>query len=57
MHGSSTSNQPGIYGTKGVPSDTTVPSNRFRAISWSDSEYNLWLFGGALYTTDNSYRM
>ncbi|MFX1276697.1 MAG: kelch repeat-containing protein [Promethearchaeota archaeon] len=37
----------GIYGTKGVPSLITCPGSREGAVSWTDSNDNLWLFGGA----------
>jgi N-acetylneuraminic acid mutarotase len=39
-------NQPGVYGTKGVPSMTNVPGSRTGAVSWIDSSGSLWLFGG-----------
>jgi N-acetylneuraminic acid mutarotase len=44
--GSDSLDQPGIYGTKGVPSPTNVPGGRYEAISWVDSSGKLWLFGG-----------
>jgi N-acetylneuraminic acid mutarotase len=46
MSGSNTVNQPGVYGTKGVPASIDVPGGRIRAVSWTDSSGNLWLFGG-----------
>lgn len=36
----------GIYGTKGVASNTNVPGGRWGAVAWTDSAGNLWLFGG-----------
>lgn len=39
-------NQVGVYGTQGVPSETTTPGGRDSASSWIDSKGNLWLFGG-----------
>ncbi|MFX1276261.1 MAG: kelch repeat-containing protein [Promethearchaeota archaeon] len=36
----------GVYGTKGVPGLITYPGSREGAISWTDSNDNLWLFGG-----------
>ena len=38
--------QPGIYGTLGVPAPGNVPGARVDANSWADSSGNLWLFGG-----------
>jgi N-acetylneuraminic acid mutarotase len=46
MGGSSTVNQPGVYGTLGTPSAGNIPSARECAVGWSDSKGNLWLFGG-----------
>jgi Galactose oxidase, central domain len=44
--GGTNDNQPGSYGTKGVPSSTNVPGSRSGAVSWIDRSGNLWLFGG-----------
>jgi N-acetylneuraminic acid mutarotase len=49
MSGSSTGNQPGVYGTLGTPAAGNVPGSRFYASSWTDSSGNLWLFGGLGY--------
>jgi len=38
-----------IYGSLGNSTKTTTPGVRFRAVSWIDSDDNLWLFGGAGY--------
>ena len=38
--------QPGIYGAEGVPATTNVPGGRYSAVSWTDGNGNLWLFGG-----------
>jgi N-acetylneuraminic acid mutarotase len=46
MGGSNAVNQPGVYGTKGVPAAGNVPGARYEAASWTDSSGNLWLFGG-----------
>jgi N-acetylneuraminic acid mutarotase len=46
MSGSNTVNQPGVYGTKGVPAAGNVPGARDVAVSWMDLSGNLWLFGG-----------
>jgi hypothetical protein len=47
MSGSNTINQRGIYGTQGIPSNTSIPGSRRQPASWTDKENNLWLFGGA----------
>jgi hypothetical protein len=46
MGGSSTGNQPGIYGTQGVAAPGNIPGGRLQAVSWTDSSGNFWLFGG-----------
>jgi len=38
--------QPGVYGTKGEADPANVPGARYSAPSWTDSNGNLWLFGG-----------
>ena len=38
--------QPGIYGTLGVPSVTSIPGSRYDAATWVDPQGNFWLFGG-----------
>ena len=37
---------PGVYGTLGVASATNAPGGRYQAVSWTDKQGNLWLFGG-----------
>ena len=44
--GSNSLNQPGVYGTQGVPSASNTPGPRMWASSWTDVAGNLWLFGG-----------
>jgi Galactose oxidase, central domain len=46
VSGSSTCNQPGIYGTLGQPAAANAPGGKFGAAGWVDSSGNLWLFGG-----------
>jgi hypothetical protein len=46
IKGSSTGNQTGIYGTKGIPASTNGPGSRYGATSWTDTHDQLWLFGG-----------
>ena len=36
----------GAYGALGTPSQTSLPGGRLYATSWTDSQGNLWLFGG-----------
>jgi N-acetylneuraminic acid mutarotase len=50
MSGSSEVNystgQPGVYGTLGTPASGNTPGGRAKAVSWTDTKGNLWLFGG-----------
>ena len=46
VSGSNTGTQMGTYGTKGTAALSNVPGARERAVSWIDSQGNLWLFGG-----------
>jgi N-acetylneuraminic acid mutarotase len=46
MGGSSTSNQPPVYGTLGTPAAGNVPGGRDIVANWTDSNGHLWLFGG-----------
>jgi N-acetylneuraminic acid mutarotase len=36
----------GVYGTQGVAAATNVPRARDGGVTWTDSNGNLWLFGG-----------
>jgi N-acetylneuraminic acid mutarotase len=38
--------KPGVYGTLGMPAAGNIPGSRDESMSWSDSNGNLWLFGG-----------
>jgi hypothetical protein len=49
VSGSTTINQKGTYGTKGVPAATNVPGARTWGVSWVDAWGNPWLFGGYTY--------
>ena len=42
----SSSGQPGIYGTLGEASSSGIPGGRDSSATWTDSNGNLWLFGG-----------
>ena len=46
VSGSSTDNQPGVYGTQGVAASTNVPGSRQQSASWIDSHGVFWVFGG-----------
>ncbi|MCK7476332.1 MAG: kelch repeat-containing protein [Candidatus Moduliflexus flocculans] len=46
VSGSSTADQFGVYGTKGVPDASTIPGARHCSASWIDGGGKLWLFGG-----------
>ena len=39
-------NQNGNYGAQGVAASTNMPGGRHEAVTWSDANGNLWLFGG-----------
>ena len=38
--------QPAVYGTMGIPSVGNVPESLSSTATWTDSNGNLWLFGG-----------
>jgi uncharacterized repeat protein (TIGR03803 family) len=46
MGGSSTAGAVGVYGSLGVPSTSNVPGEREGAVTWTDAQGNLWIFGG-----------
>jgi N-acetylneuraminic acid mutarotase len=46
VSGSSTVDQGGAYGAKGIANALNIPGARDRAVSWLDSSGKLWLFGG-----------
>ena len=49
MKGSNMADQPGLYGTLGVPASTNNPGSRSGACQWKDASGNFWLFGGSGY--------
>jgi hypothetical protein len=57
MNGSSTANQPVVYGTLATPSSTSTPGGRYCPSSWLDGNGNFWLFGGWYQSSsgNNSY--
>lgn len=46
MSGSDTVGNKGSYGAKGISDPSNLPPARNRAVSWTDNNGNLWLFGG-----------
>ncbi|HKR04706.1 MAG TPA: kelch repeat-containing protein [Bacteroidia bacterium] len=46
MKGDSIYNQPGNFGTQGVPSPSNNPPGFYEAAEWTDLQGNFWLFGG-----------
>ena len=46
MDGSTTINQPGVYGAEDISTANNVPGARDRSVSWMDANGSLWLFGG-----------
>ena len=50
MGGSSTPNQPAVYGTQGVASASNFPGVRVGEATWTDSSGNLWLYGGGAFS-------
>jgi N-acetylneuraminic acid mutarotase len=46
VSGTNSSVAAGVYGIKGVPNANNVPGARRNAVGWSDTQGNLWLFGG-----------
>jgi hypothetical protein len=48
MSGSNETNQNGNYGILGIPDESNMPSSREYALGWTDSNGNLWLFGGTI---------
>jgi hypothetical protein len=49
VSGANETNQPGMYGEKGVPDPNNVPGGRYGTVSWMDNSGNLWIFGGKGY--------
>ena len=58
ISGSGIVNQLGVYGEKGNASTTNIPGGRSDAVGWYDeSTQELWLFGGAGYSSNGSNGM
>jgi len=50
MSGDSTTNNYGVYGTKGVAAASNKPGGRTGSVSWTDASGNFYLFGGYGYS-------
>ena len=46
ISGSASLDQPGLYGTKGLPAPSNAPGSRTLAYAWLGPGDELWLFGG-----------
>lgn len=46
VSGNSTLNNPGNFGTQGVPASSNMISARFGVCMWTDTANNVWIFGG-----------
>jgi len=46
MGGATETDDPGVYGSKGVPNPADRPGSRSGAAAWVDPAGDLWLFGG-----------
>jgi hypothetical protein len=56
MRGDTMPFQPGLYGTKGIPSPANDPGSRaYGVVSWVDVGNNLWLYGGYGIDLNGSY--
>ena len=47
-------NAEGVYGARGVASNTNAPGARYSLVGWVDLTGNLWLFGGRASTSNSS---
>jgi N-acetylneuraminic acid mutarotase len=45
----------GVYGTLGTPAAGNIPGSRTYAVSWTDSNGHLWLFGGDSYDANGTF--
>lgn len=45
----------GVYGTKGTASATSMPGSRGDFATWTDSDGNLWMFGGIGFDSASSF--
>ena len=54
ISGSNTTNQNGIYGTKGVTNIANAPGARQATVYWKDNAGNFWMFGGDGFAKSNA---
>lgn len=54
VNGDKVVDQPGVYGTRGVPDAANKPGARYVSNSWRDDFGELWMFGGYGYDTTTS---
>jgi len=55
MSGSNTTEQPSVYGEKGIASADNNPGSRSNAVGWYDSlREEFWLFGGLGFGNDTA---
>lgn len=54
INGTDTFNTKALYGTKGIPASGNMPGSRQNSVTWTDSNNNLWLFGGNGYSTTST---
>ena len=54
MSGRSVINQPGNYGTLGVPSLSNIPGGRYSSVGWTALDGSFWLFGGTGFDSSGS---
>jgi len=55
ISGANTRGQAGVYGIQGSPAAANMPGARDSAASWTDSNGNLWLFGGSYIDSSRNY--
>ncbi len=55
MSGRNVINQPGNYGSLGVPSLSNIPGGRENSVGWTALDGSLWLFGGYGFDSASSY--
>lgn len=54
ISGDNVIDQPGVYGTRGVPNAANKPGARYVSNSWTDDFGQLWMFGGYGYDASTS---
>jgi hypothetical protein len=55
MKGTQAWNDPGVYGALGIEDSANTPGARGSYTRWKGNDGNLWLFGGLIYNSQNSY--